>query len=108
MRDWAKEILVRYYIGAIVVAMLIVEALNSVAHALTFAIPFVAQNWGRTRMSQNDFSQYRFLIAQVGSMMISAVLLALAAYLLAIWLFGAPPEPEPLPSDDIDEAQDAN
>lgn len=93
MREWAKAVLLRNYIGTIVVAMLIVEGVLSIVRAVTFPIPVVAQNWGQSRMSDLDWRQYRFLMSQPVASLISAVLLLSAAYFFARWLYGAPPEP---------------
>ena len=102
MREWAKTVLVRNYIGAIVVAMLIVEGLLSIVRAVTFPIPVVAQNWGQSRMSDLDWRQYRFLMSQPVASLISAVLLLLAAYFLARWLYGAPPKADRDAGDLVD------
>jgi hypothetical protein len=103
MKIWMKQILLTQNIGGIVIALLVVSAFLDVVRAITLPITVMAQNWGQSRMSENDFRQYRFLLSQVGVMVIGAVLFLLAAYLLAVWLFGAPPEA--LPNDEMEEPQ---
>lgn len=107
MKAWLKQILMTHYIGAIVIALLVVNAILDLIRAVTFPIPVLIQNRVHARTySGFDSGQTAFLVSQTGATLISAVLLLLAAYLLACWLFGAPPEASP--DDDVEDSQSDN
>jgi hypothetical protein len=94
MLDWAKGILVRYYIGAIVIAMLVVYACNDLVRTITFPIPYLIQYFDHRRVSPLVPLGSGFLTGQTASSLLAATLLVAAAYGLARWLYGGPSRPD--------------